>query len=343
VNVDDTPPPTPPAGASRAAHALAVHDFARTLGFDACGVAAVDGAHTGDCLDRWLALGYHADMDWIAASRAARKDVRARVQDARSVVVVAANYYAPDPPRATKTGIVARYARGKDYHRALKKPLIRLARFIDTLAPGSRSYASIDSGPVLERTWAARAGVGWVGKNSLILRRDLGSYFFLATVITAADLAPSDPVADHCGSCRACMDACPTDAIVEDRVVDANRCISYQTIENRGEIPEDIARKHGDWVFGCDICQEVCPWNRKAPNSTWDVLTGRPEIAFPSLTELAEIDDATFKEMFAGTPVRRAKGAGMRQNAQIALANLQRVKTGAVEPGADQAAERPAT
>lgn len=298
-----------------------VKEAARAQGFDACGIAAVAPADPEDRLGAWLARGYHANMRWMARTRAVRQDVTRKVTGAKSVVVVARNYYHERPAKPGGTGRVARYAWGRDYHRALRKPLRRLAAAVNALEPGAHSYASIDSGPVLERTWAERAGVAAIGKNSLALRRDLGSWFFLATIITTVELQPDKPVSDLCGTCTACLDACPTVAIVADRVVDAGKCISYQTIENRGEVPEEVAAAHGDWLFGCDICQEVCPWNRFAKPSDNTDFAPRPGQAHPSLAHLQAMDEAEFNATFEGTPLRRAKHAGMKRNAAIASRN----------------------
>jgi epoxyqueuosine reductase len=298
-----------------------VKDASRRAGFDACGVAAAGPVDPEDCLGQWLERGFHADMTWLAETRDVRRDVQRKLPGTRSVVVVARNYYTPDTTAPSGTGRVARYARGRDYHRALRKPLYRLARYIETLEPGARTYCCIDSGPVMEKAWAVRAGVGWLGKNSLVLRRDLGSWFFLAVILTTVELAPDGPVPDQCGSCTACLDACPTDAIVAPQVVDSRRCISYHTIENRGNIPEDLQPAFGDWVFGCDICQDVCPWNRRAGETTERDFIPRPGHAFPELEPLAEMDNETFRETYSGSPIMRAKAAGMRRNAQIALAN----------------------
>lgn len=323
--------------------AAAVKEHARVQGFDACGVAAAGPADPGGKLREWLDRGYHADMDWLARTSAIRRDVREKLPGAASVVVVARNYYKPAPPEAqgqdrgapltpgeTK-GAVARYAWGRDYHRVMAKPLKRLAAHIDTLEPGAQSYASIDSGPVLERTWAERAGVGWVGKNSLILRRDMGSWFCLGVIITTARLEPDRPAPGYCGSCRLCIDACPTGAIVEEGVVDARRCISYHTIENREDIPESVGSRMGAWVFGCDICQEVCPWNRKTPVSDDSDFEPRPGQAAPDLKELAQSDEAAFRDRFSGSPLMRAKHAGMVRNARIAIQNIDQAKPGGGE------------
>lgn len=305
--------------------------WARELDFDACGIAAVGSTPLDDRLDRWLARGYHAGMHWMERTREERKDVHRRLPGTQSVVVVAKNYYSGDCEQSPEpAGRVARYAWGRDYHRALRKPLKRLAFRIAALEPGGRFSLSIDSSPVLERTWAERSGVGWIGKNSLVLRRDLGSYFFLAVILTTVSLEPDPPVLDACGTCRACLDACPTAAIVEPQVVDSNRCISYHTIENRGEIPEHVQDGMGEWVFGCDICQEVCPWNRFAtttPDIDFHPRAGQAEI---HLDDVDALSDEVFQNRFAGTAVRRAHLKGLKRNARIVRRNIERSQAEAV-------------
>lgn len=304
--------------------ARAVKARAAELGFDACGIADAGPIDPEDRLGQWLRAGYHADLDWMGRSRDVRQDPRNKMPGARSVVVVARNYYHPDPEHAPGRGKVARYAWGRDYHKVLRKPLIALARFLDAFGVETPSYASVDSGPVMERAWAERAGVGWIGKNSLVLRRDIGSWFFIGTVITEAALAPDAPVTEHCGTCRACVDACPTDAIVADGVVNSNRCISYQTIENRGDIPGSLHDRMAGWVFGCDICQDVCPWNRFARASTEQDFAPRMGQPNPDLGELLALDETRFDARFAGTAIRRAKWRGMLRNARIAARNAGR-------------------
>ena len=300
-----------------------VKAWALDAGFDACGIAASATADPQDNLGAWLGRGFHADMGWMARTQAERQDIQRRQPGARSVVVVAKNYYSGEAEGPGEpAGRVARYAWGRDYHRALRKPLMRFAERIAAFDSDGRYALSIDSGPVLERTWAERAGVGWVGKNSLVLRRDLGSYFVLAVVLTTVVLEPDTPIADACGSCRACLDACPTAAIVEPKVVDSNRCISYQTIENRGAIPKELQGRMGDWIFGCDVCQEVCPWNRFATATEDRDFQARPGQAFIPLSGLLQTGEAAFNETFAGTPLRRARFTGMLRNAGIVAANL---------------------
>ena len=299
-----------------------VKRFAAELGFDACGIAAAGPPDPEDRLGDWLRRGFHADMAWMERTQALRQDILQWLPGARSVVVVARNYYYPAAEPGPGAGQVARYARGRDYHRVLLKPLRRLAAFIDTLEPDAASKTCIDSGPVLERAWAARAGVGWIGKNSLVLRRDLGSWFFLGVIATTVTLPPDASMPNYCGSCTACMDACPTHAIVEPGVVDSRRCISYHTIENRGEIPREIQTAMGHWVFGCDLCQEVCPWNSKVQPSTEADFRPRPEVMPLDLAEMSAMDEAAFTQRFRGTAIMRAKWAGMRRNAGIALGQV---------------------
>lgn len=297
---------------------------AAALGFDACGIAVAGHVDPEDRFGAWIARGFHADMTWLAETRALRQDACARQPGARSVIVVARSYYHPRPEAPAGSGRVARYAWGKDYHKVLKPPLKQLARYVDTLEAGSESCISIDSKAVMERAWAERAGIGWVGRHSLVLNRELGSWFLLGTVISTVALAPDAPVEAHCGTCRACVEACPTGAIVEDGVVDAGRCISYHTIENRGAIPAEIHTRMGDWVFGCDVCQEVCPWNRFAEPAVTPGFVPREGVANPSLETLTAMDEASFDAYFAGTPVRRATHAGMLRNAAIAQENAAR-------------------
>lgn len=305
---------------SRKQRSACIKAKAAELGFHACAIARADTAiDPEDRLGHWLEQGYHADMDWMVRQKAVRQDPARKLPGVRSVVVLARNYLGPEVPAPPGTGTVARYARGRDYHRVLRKPLRALAAYVDAMEPGAQSYASADSGPVQERAWAARAGLGWIGRNSLVLRRDMGSYFFLATVLSTVELAPDSPMTDHCGACRACIDACPTDAIADGRMVDSNRCISYQTIENRGNIPEPLQPHFEGWVFGCDICQEVCPWNKFAQPATDADLLPRPGLAHPGLEELATMDEDTFRARFAGTPLMRAKHTGMRRNARVLL------------------------
>ena len=302
-----------------------IRAFALNLGFDACGFAsAAEPIDPSGRLQNWLRAGRHGDMKWLTSTAATRVNVQMKLPGVRTVIVVARNYYSERPTPPPRSGRVARYAWGRDYHRVLRRPMIKLARYVDTFGDGTKCYASIDTGPVMERAWAQRAGVASIGKNSLGLRRDIGSWFFLATILTKVELEPDPPAEDLCGTCTLCIDACPTKAIIEPHMVDARRCISYQTIENHGDVPEELTSLHGDWVFGCDVCQEVCPWNRFAAETSANAFHPREGQANPLLLDLAEMDDARFHNQFAGSPVRRAKRSGMQRNARIALANRKR-------------------
>ncbi len=307
------------------ARAVTVKDWAAQEHFDACGIAdATQPIDPTRRLHAWLDAGYHADMRWMESSAALREDQRQRFPEMRSAVVLARSYYAPRPETSCPSaGLISSYAWGRDYHRALKKPLERLARRIETLELDATTYISVDSGPVLEKAWAVRAGLGWRGKNSLILREGIGSCFFIGVIFTTVELTPDPPLPDQCGACRACINACPTGAIVEPGVVDSRRCISYHAIENRSIIPVEIAGAMGRWVFGCDLCQTICPWNRGLSVTTETDFHPRPGRANPDLHDLREMDAQTFLDRFQGSPVMRAKAEGIRRNAAICLQNLQ--------------------
>ena len=309
-----------------------IKDFAASLGFDACGIARGRDIDPEDRLGAWLNAGYHATMEWMARTREVRQDVSNKLPGAQSVIVVARTYYAARPSKGELEGRVSRYAWGRDYHRVLLKPLRKLARYVDELAPEYKSYCCIDSGPVMEKAWAERAGVGWIGKNSLVLRRDLGSYFFLGAIITTARIEADSPILDQCGGCTLCIEACPTQAIVQPKVVDARRCISYHTIENRGDVPEELADKFGDWLFGCDVCQDVCPWNRKLRETSETDFLARDGVANLSFEKVANWDEAEFFSRFAGTPIMRTKLAGLKRNARIAQTNASALDTSARLP-----------
>ena len=315
-----------------------VDRLAYAAGFDLVAVAdAADFAADRDETLRRIDAGRMDGLPWFTKDRVERGTRPAELlPGARSIITVGLNYYAPDddvdvygddsddsdgPPAATGRGIVARYARGRDYHRVMKRRLRRLT--LDLSAALGRDLAArwhVDDGPMLDRAAAARAGLGWFGKNGNILTPQLGSWVLIGQLLTDLPLPPDAPLAKTCGQCARCIPACPTDAIVAPYVVDNRRCISYQTIENRGVIPRELRAAIGNWVFGCDICQEVCPVNRKA-RATGDANFGRRDLAHPDLVELLTMTEAQFRERFAGTPVMRAKWVGMRRNACIALGN----------------------
>ncbi|MGB9146023.1 MAG: tRNA epoxyqueuosine(34) reductase QueG [Acidobacteriaceae bacterium] len=321
-----------------------VEALAREAGFAAAGITAVPAPGSAeDEAERtrfaeWVDAGRAGEMEYLKrrdeAGELLRSSVRVALPWARSVIVCAANYASAEPrsidAAAEGTGWIARYAwssregRPSDYHKVL---LRRLERLRDRLAEemgGFESRCFVDTGPVVERVYARYAGVGWVGKNTCILNERLGSWLFLGVVVTSLEVAPergATLAADRCGSCTRCIEACPTEALTGPRQMDASRCIAYLTIEKRGEIPVELREGMGRQVFGCDICQDVCPWNRRAPIAADAELEPRRELVNPALEWLAGMDEAEFERRFNGSPVRRAKFAGFRRNVAIAMGN----------------------
>ncbi len=301
-----------------------VDQAAYDAGFDLVAVASADSFAT----DREEALrridaGLMDGLPWFNAQRVQRgTDPEALLPGARSIISLGWNYYPPEDPDAPNDrGLVARYARGRDYHRVMKRRMRRMVLDL-TERLGDRFAARwyVDDGPMLDRAAAARAGLGWFGKNGNILNPVYGSWLLLGQIITDLPLAADAPLAKTCGQCSRCMPACPTDAIVAPYVVDNRRCISYLTIEHKGAIPIELRASMGNWVFGCDICQEVCPVNRKA-KSTGDPNFGRTDLSSVDLIELLAMNDDQFRQRFAGSPIMRAKREGMQRNACVALGN----------------------
>jgi len=307
---------------SAAATSGLVKRRARDLGFDAVGITDLSPPPHADELTEWLESGMAGTMGYMHRQAARRIDPARIAPGATRAVVVTSNYFQKDPDSRIGTGLVAKYARGRDYHAALRSPLDALASFMTSLGPpGTFAKAYIDAGPVPERELAQRAGIGWIGKNTLLIDPRRGSFFFLATVLTNLEMAIDLPFeADRCGTCTRCLDACPTAALPQPRVLDSRRCISYLTIEHRGEIAEELAGSMGTHVFGCDICQDVCPWNlsfaqeRQEPGS-------EPGLALVNLEELSNISDQAFNDLYSTTPLARPGPTGMRRNARIARAN----------------------
>ncbi len=292
-----------------------VKQAARAAGFHAVGVARAGALDPGP-LDRMLARGAEADMAWLRTQRDVRLDPRLLLPGCRSVVALAVAHDGSPPARAPGLAAVARYARGRDYHAVLKRKLRTLLAALVARDPGVRALPSADVGPVMEKAWAQRAGIGWVGKNGCLITPSHGSWVLLAVVLLDRELAPDAPHPDRCGDCAACIPACPTGAIPEPGLVDARRCISFQTIERRGDVPEPVAERLGRWGFGCDDCQEVCPWNRGRGDESDPEL--RP-VRHPSL-ELASVlrlgPDA-YAARFHGTALARAGRAGLVRNAAL--------------------------
>lgn len=299
------------------------------LGFHLAGIAAVpDQAAQAEQtvkahLATWLKQGHQADMDWMSNPR--RQDIRQVLPGVRSVICVALNYYTPEAPsNLPEHGKIARYGWGRDYHRVMHSRLKALAQWLQTTAPPPgeavqvRYYA--DTGPVQDKFWAQQAGLGWIAKNGNLITRNYGSWVFLGEVLTTLDLQPDAPHTAHCGTCTRCMEACPTEAIPHPYVINANRCIAYHTIENRAEsLPDTVVPHLQNWVAGCDICQEVCPWNIRFAQAT-DVEDFQPyaENLAPSLAELANLSEEEWDQRFRGSALRRIKPFMWRRNARAA-------------------------
>lgn len=314
-----------PAAQTRLAEALKAE--ALRLGFDACGISKAERLDPeARRLEQWLNEGRHGTMQWMAGHFDKRIDPRLLVDDARSVISVLHNYYQPvDPPDHPAIGKISRYAWGDDYHLVLKDKLFALYHFIETTVGHIHGRVFVDSAPVLDKAWAQRSGLGWMGKHTNLINRRLGSYFFIGELILDVPLPPDGPIPDYCGSCTRCIDACPTDAIYEPYAVDANRCISYLTIEHRADdLPEALTPDMHNWIFGCDICQDVCPWNKFKRPTTEPRFEPRPGLPDTELRAWVELDLEQFRQRFRKNPVKRAKFEGFKRNVRIALDNLNR-------------------
>lgn len=297
--------------------AAAVKDAARRAGFHACGIARAAPLDPGP-LDRMLAGGLEADMAWLRTQRDLRLDPSRLLPGARSVVVVALAYHAGEPlPAPEGAGEIARYARGRDYHAVMRRRLGSLAAELRALDPGARALATSDVAPVMEKAWAERAGVGWIGKNGCLVTTSHGSWVVLGTVLVDRELEPDAPHPDRCGSCEACLPACPTQAIPSPGVVDARRCISFWTIERRGEIPAELAGRLGRWIFGCDDCQTVCPWNDAARRGSDPELLPRPGREALRIDDVLRLSEAEYRARFNGTSLARARYDGLLRNALL--------------------------
>lgn len=306
-----------------------VKDRAAALGFARTGVAPLEPNPHAVELDRWLAAGHAGTMTYLHRQAEKRKDPRRIMPEARVAVVTLTNYFHGAPRHGHgdhHPGQVAQYAWSSDYHDVLGTRLERLATAIREVVPGATTRCYVDAGPVPERELAQRAGLGWIGKNMMLIHPEIGSFTFIGLVFTDADLAPDLPFdADRCGTCRRCLDACPTDAFPEPHVLDATRCISYLTIEHHGAFNDEQCGDVGDWVFGCDMCQDVCPWNVSFAQATTDAdLAPHAEVRAPDLRALLEMDEGAFALRYGDTPFARPGLTGMRRNAAAALTGATR-------------------
>ncbi len=330
-----------------------VKQAAQESGFDRAGVAPVTDAPELAHFAPWIEAGRAGEMHYMKArdeqGRLKREALRNAAPWARSVIVCALNYNTSQPYSTQvndrERGWISRYAWGReDYHDAVMRRLrmveealyracgdqsrVLIRKSATETPPGTseavpalQTRCYVDTGPIVERVLAKYAGVGWIGKNTCIINQKMGSWLFLGVILTSLELEPNLPAADRCGSCTRCIDACPTGALLAPYQLDSNKCISYLTIEKRGEIPQDLRSGMGQQVFGCDICQDVCPWNRKAPPTTANELEPRPELVNPALEWLAEINPEEVRRVFKQSPIRRAKRSGLRRNAVIAMGN----------------------
>jgi len=306
--------------------ASAIRAHALSLGFDACRFAGAEAdPQLAERLGAWLASGAHGDMGWMAETAERRAAPKALWPAARSVVVLGVNYGpATDPLAALEkrdAGAISVYARNRDYHDIIKGRLKQLAAFMIKRAGGGDVKVFVDTAPVMEKPLAQAAGLGWQGKHTNLVSRDFGSWLFLGTIFTDIALEPDPPERDHCGSCRNCLDACPTRAFIGPYRLDARRCVSYLTIEHKGPIPRDLRAAIGNRIYGCDDCLAVCPWNKFAQTTREAKLAAREDLEHPPLAELSRLDDAGFRAFFSGSPIKRIGRSRFLRNVLIAIGN----------------------
>lgn len=286
------------------------------LGFFACGIAEAGFLKKHEShLKKWIDQERHGEMAYMANHFDKRLDPGKMLEDARSVIVVLQNYYPETPMPSDANYLISRYAYGTDYHFVIKEKLRKLQQFIHTQIAPNKYRVFTDSAPVLERAWAVQAGLGWIGKNSMLITPRNGSYFLIGEIITDLKLAYDEPgTGNYCGECRRCIDACPTQAIGEDHMIDSRRCISYLTIEKKGELPQEFSGKYKQWIFGCDICQEVCPWNRFAIPHKGNAFKPMDAIRSLSAKDWENLDKKTFNKTFRNSALKRAKFEGIKRN-----------------------------
>jgi epoxyqueuosine reductase len=306
--------------ANRAEISADIRRRAVELGFSKVGIARAEALSSEhERFEEWLRRGYHGEMNWMARDPAQRTDPRRLFPEARSVVVVALNYYTPHQHSSSSaTGKVSRYAWGDDYHEVVGDKLRELLSWIKERWPEAEGKVCVDIQPIMDKAWALRAGLGWIGKHTNVITREYGSWVFLGELLLNFELEYTDEeVADQCGSCTLCLDACPTSAIVEPYVVNSNLCISHATIESRApEISEEVATKLEGWLYGCDICQDVCPWNHMTPATDEARFEPRDGNINPSLSEVRELTPETYAARFRRSAVKRAKLSGLQRNAR---------------------------
>lgn len=309
-----------------------IRDHAMALGFDVCGFAhAGADARDGANLRRYLEEGRHGQMEWMARTADRRAAPRALWPEARTVICLGVNYGPEEDPLAghaqREQGTISVYARGRDYHKVLKSRLKALARWL-VAAHGGDAKVFVDTAPVMEKPLSQRAGIGWIGKHTNLVSRQFGSWLFLGEVFTTLEIDPDAAEADHCGSCDACLRACPTGALPEPYRIEPRRCLSYLTIEHAGDIPGDLAAAMGNRIYGCDDCLAACPWTKFASPTPHEDLKPRPELRAPALESLAALDDEAFARLFLGSAIKRSGRQRMARNVAIAMSNRNSGRTG---------------
>ncbi|MBN2212700.1 MAG: tRNA epoxyqueuosine(34) reductase QueG [Bacteroidales bacterium] len=295
---------------------------ARRLGFDNCGISGAEylSGHASH-LKIWLEKGLHGEMDYMAGHFEERLDPEKLVRNTRSVITVIAGYNTNLKQEDSSAPVISRYAFGRDYHKVIRKKLKQLLDYIQREIQQASGRVFVDSAPVLERAWAVKAGLGWIGKNSNLISPESGSFVFIGTVFIDLELEADSPVRDMCGSCTKCIDACPTQAIIRPKVINSNRCISYLTIEYKGQLPENLREKFHNRIFGCDICQEVCPWNRKAPLHRTEDFMPSKELLEMKRSDWITLDEKKFNRLFEGSAVKRAGFEGLKRNIRFVLSS----------------------
>jgi len=294
---------------------------AKACGFDLVGFAEARELNEEIThLEDWIELGYQAGMSYMEKNIVKRKDVSSILQNAKSIISLGLNYFHDEDFSGNSgMGKVSRYARGKDYHLIIWEKLLQLENELKEFDETFESKSYVDTGPVMDKAWAVKSGLGWLGKHSNVINKEFGSWFFIATIITNYEFEYSIPIPDFCGTCTACLDACPTGAIVNPYVVDSNKCISYLTIENKNEIPNEFKGKFDDWIFGCDICQDVCPWNIRFAQETSAEEFRVVENKELNLNEVMNLNEDEFKNRFNNSPIKRTKLSGLKRNASFLM------------------------
>jgi epoxyqueuosine reductase len=291
---------------------------AQRLGFLSCGISKADFlAEEAPRLEQWLNANMHGQMGYMANHFDKRLDPRKLVDGAKSVITVLLNYYPSETQKDSRAPKISKYAYGNDYHHVIKGKLRELVNFINEEIGEVGGRAFVDSAPVMDKSWAAKAGLGWIGKNTNLINSKTGSFFFIGELILDIELQPDGPTIDHCGTCTACIDACPTEAIVAPYVVDGSKCISYFTIELKDAIPIEMKGKFDDWAFGCDVCQDVCPWNRFSKPHSEPQFNPHPDMLEMTKQEWEELTEDVFKKVFQKSAVKRTKFSGLKRNIEF--------------------------